>query len=84
MNQGVQSFPVIAHGKNVLYESPSRAELAEHVGLRRRLTSKLTTLWLWGLGPLGSEPQWMRLPKVHLLWFWMDLDLEDRRALVRP
>ena len=51
MNQGVRSFPVIAHGKNVLYESPSRAELAEHVGLRRRLTSKTYDVVVVGAGP---------------------------------
>jgi thioredoxin reductase (NADPH) len=49
----VRRYPVIAHGKDVLFEGPSRFQLANHLGLRRRLPDRTYDVLILGAGPAG-------------------------------
>jgi thioredoxin reductase (NADPH) len=49
----VQGYPVVAHGRSILFEAPSRFQLADHLGLRRRLPDKMYDILILGAGPAG-------------------------------
>jgi thioredoxin reductase (NADPH) len=53
LREDVQSYPVVAHGKQVLFEAPTRAQLADHLRLRRSLPNRVYDLVILGAGPSG-------------------------------
>jgi len=53
IREDVQSYPVVAHGSHVLFEAPTREQLAEHLHLRRRLPSSIYDVLILGAGPAG-------------------------------
>jgi thioredoxin reductase (NADPH) len=53
IREDVQAYPVVTHGTRVLFESPSRAQLADHLGLRRKLADKVYDVLILGSGPSG-------------------------------
>jgi thioredoxin reductase (NADPH) len=48
-----RTFPVVAHGARVLFEAPTRGQLADHLRLRRPLPDTLRDLLILGAGPAG-------------------------------
>jgi thioredoxin reductase (NADPH) len=46
-------YPVVARGNDVLFEAPRRGELADYLGLRRRLPDFLSDVVIVGAGPAG-------------------------------
>jgi thioredoxin reductase (NADPH) len=53
IREDVQAYPVVTHGSRVLFESPSRAQLADYLGLRRKLPDKVYDALILGAGPSG-------------------------------
>ena len=53
LREDVQSYPVVAHGRRVLFEAPTRAQLADHLRLRQPLPSSVCDLLILGAGPAG-------------------------------
>lgn len=53
LREDVQSYPVVAHGSRVLFEAPTRAQLADHLRLRQPLPSSVCDLLILGAGPAG-------------------------------
>lgn len=46
-------FPVVARGRKVLLEKPSRKEIAECIGLRHDVTDRIFDVTILGAGPAG-------------------------------
>jgi thioredoxin reductase (NADPH) len=53
IREDVQSYPVIAHGSRVLFEAPTREQLAGHLRLRRSLPDSKYDVLILGAGPAG-------------------------------
>jgi thioredoxin reductase (NADPH) len=53
LREDVQSYPVVAHGNRVLFEAPTRAQLADHLRLRRQLPNSVYDVLILGAGPAG-------------------------------
>src|SRR5215471_21390461 len=53
IREDVQSYPVVAHGSRVLFEAPTRAQLADYLRLRRQLPSSVYDVLILGAGPAG-------------------------------
>jgi thioredoxin reductase (NADPH) len=53
LREDVQCYPVVAHGSRVLFEAPTRAELADHLRLRRPLANSVYDVVILGAGPAG-------------------------------
>lgn len=53
LREDVQSYPVVAHGSRVLFEAPTRAQLADHLRLRQPLPSSVCDVLILGAGPAG-------------------------------
>ena len=53
LREDVQSYPVVAHGCRVLFEAPTRAELADHLRLRGPLAKSVYDVLILGAGPAG-------------------------------
>ena len=53
IREDVQSYPVVAHGSRVLFEAPTRAQLADHLRLRRHLPNSVYDVLILGAGPAG-------------------------------
>src|SRR5271163_1855987 len=53
IREDVQSYPVVAHGSRVLFEAPTRAQLADHLRLRGRLPNSVCDVLILGAGPAG-------------------------------
>jgi thioredoxin reductase (NADPH) len=53
LREDVQSYPVVAHGSRVLFEAPTRAQLADHLRLRQPLPSSVCDVLILGAGPGG-------------------------------
>jgi thioredoxin reductase (NADPH) len=53
LREDVQSYPVVAHGNRVLFEAPTRAQLADHLRLRRQLPHSVYDVLILGAGPAG-------------------------------
>jgi thioredoxin reductase (NADPH) len=53
IREDVQSYPVIAHGNRVLFEAPTREQLAGHLRLRRSLPDSNYDVLILGAGPAG-------------------------------
>jgi thioredoxin reductase (NADPH) len=51
IREDVQSYPVVAHGNHVLFEAPTREQLADHLHLRRRLPGSTYDVLILGAGP---------------------------------
>ena len=47
------SYPVVAHGNEFLFEAPTLVQLAEYLGLRRRIVRKEYDVVILGAGPSG-------------------------------
>jgi thioredoxin reductase (NADPH) len=46
-------YPVVAHGNEFLFANPSLVQLAEYLGLRRRITGREYDVVILGAGPSG-------------------------------
>jgi thioredoxin reductase (NADPH) len=53
IREDVQAYPVITHGSRVLFEAPTRAQLADHLHLRRSLPDSVYDILILGAGPAG-------------------------------
>jgi thioredoxin reductase (NADPH) len=53
IREDVQAYPVITHGSRVLFEAPTRAQLADHLHLRRSLPDSVYDVLILGAGPAG-------------------------------
>jgi thioredoxin reductase (NADPH) len=53
LREDVQCYPVVAHGCRVLFEAPTRAELADHLRLRSPLAKSVYDVLILGAGPAG-------------------------------
>lgn len=53
IREDVQSYPVVAHGSRVLFEAPTRSQLADHLRLRRQLPNSVYDVLILGAGPAG-------------------------------
>jgi thioredoxin reductase (NADPH) len=53
IREDVQSYPVVAHGTRVLFEAPTREQLADHLHLRRSLPGSTCDVLILGAGPAG-------------------------------
>jgi thioredoxin reductase (NADPH) len=53
LREDVQSYPVVAHGDRVLFEAPTRAELADYLHLRQQLSRSVYDVLILGAGPAG-------------------------------
>lgn len=53
IREDVQSYPVVAHGSRVLFEAPSRSQLADYLRLRRQLSNSIYDVLILGAGPAG-------------------------------
>lgn len=53
IREDVQSYPVIAHGSRILFEAPTRSQLADHLHLRRDLPNQIYDVLIIGAGPSG-------------------------------
>jgi thioredoxin reductase (NADPH) len=53
IREDVQSYPVVAHGNRVLFEAPTRSQLADHLHLRRNLPNLVYDVLIIGAGPSG-------------------------------
>jgi thioredoxin reductase (NADPH) len=49
----VQSYPVLTHGKKFVFQTPTRSQLADIVGLRRKFPSRNYDVIIIGAGPSG-------------------------------
>src|SRR5580704_8614946 len=52
-SEDVQSYPVVTHGRRVLFEGPTRAQLADHLRLRGQLPNSVCDVLILGAGPAG-------------------------------
>jgi thioredoxin reductase (NADPH) len=53
IREDVQYYPVVTHGKRVLFEAPTRSQLADHLHLRRNLPNIMYDVLIIGAGPSG-------------------------------
>lgn len=53
IREDVQSYPVVAQGSRVLFEAPTREQLADHLHLRRSLPNSICDVLILGAGPAG-------------------------------
>ena len=53
IREDVQSYPVVTHGSRVLFEAPTRAQLANHLRLRSQLPNSVCDVLILGAGPAG-------------------------------
>jgi thioredoxin reductase (NADPH) len=53
IRENVRAYPVVAHGSRVLFEAPTRAQLANHLRLRRELPKSIYDVVILGAGPAG-------------------------------
>jgi thioredoxin reductase (NADPH) len=53
MREDVQSYPVISHGNRVLFEAPTRSQLADYLHLRRNMPDQTYDILILGAGPSG-------------------------------
>lgn len=53
LREDVQSYPVIAHGSRVLFEAPTREQLADYLHLRQSLPNSACDVLILGAGPAG-------------------------------
>jgi thioredoxin reductase (NADPH) len=53
IREDVRAYPVVTHGTRVLFEAPSRVQLADYLGLRRNLPDKIYDVLILGSGPSG-------------------------------
>jgi thioredoxin reductase (NADPH) len=53
IREDVQSYPVVAHGSRILFEAPTRAQLANHLRLRGQLPNSVCDVLILGAGPAG-------------------------------
>jgi thioredoxin reductase (NADPH) len=53
VREDVRSYPVVAHGSRVLFEAPTRAQLADFLHLRRDLPDSIYDVLILGAGPAG-------------------------------
>ena len=53
LREDVQAYPVVAHGSRILFEAPTRAQLADHLRLRQPLPSSVCDVLILGAGPAG-------------------------------
>src|SRR5215467_1071978 len=53
LREDVQCYPVVAHGCRILFEAPTRAELADHLRLRAPLAKSVYDVLILGAGPAG-------------------------------
>jgi thioredoxin reductase (NADPH) len=53
LREDVQSYPVVAHGPRVLFEAPTRAQLADYLRLRQPLPSSVCDVLILGAGNLS-------------------------------
>ena len=53
IREDVQAYPVITHGSRVLFEAPTRTQLADHLHLRRTLPDLVCDVLILGAGPAG-------------------------------
>ena len=53
IREDVQSYPVVTHGSRVLFEAPTRAQLADYLRLRRQLPNSTYDVLILGAGPAG-------------------------------
>jgi len=53
LREDVQSYPVVAQGNQVLFEAPTRHQLADHLRLRRPLANSVYDVLILGAGPAG-------------------------------
>jgi len=53
IREDVQSYPVVTHGSRVLFEAPTRAQLADYLRLRRQLPNSIYDVLILGAGPAG-------------------------------
>src|SRR5580693_8743893 len=53
IREDVQSYPVVTHGSRVLFEGPTRAQLADHLRLRGQLPNSVCDVLILGAGPAG-------------------------------
>jgi len=53
IREDVQSYPVVAHGTRVLFEAPTRGQLADHLRLRGQLPNSVYDVLILGAGPAG-------------------------------
>jgi thioredoxin reductase (NADPH) len=53
IREDVQSYPVVAHGTRVLFEAPTRGQLADYLRLRRQLPNSVYDVLILGAGPAG-------------------------------
>jgi len=53
IKENIKTFPAITRGNTFLFEAPSRAQLADHIGLRRKLPERNYDIVIVGAGPSG-------------------------------
>ena len=53
MLDGSASYPVVARGSRVLFQAPTREQLADHLRLRRRVPAVVYDVLILGAGPAG-------------------------------
>ena len=53
LREDVQTYPVVAQGNQVLFEAPTRHQLADHLRLRRPLANSVYDVLILGAGPAG-------------------------------
>jgi thioredoxin reductase (NADPH) len=53
IREDVEAYPVVAHGSRVLFEAPTREQLADHLRLRRSLPNTVCDVLILGAGPAG-------------------------------
>ncbi len=53
IDAGPWRFPVVTYGKRLIFQAPGLTELADHIGLRRRLPEKTYDVLVLGSGPSG-------------------------------
>ena len=53
IHREVRRYPVVAHGTRVLFEAPTRAQLADHLHLRQTLPACVYDVLIMGAGPSG-------------------------------
>jgi thioredoxin reductase (NADPH) len=58
--ENVRAYPVVAHGSRVLFEAPSRAQLANHLRLRRDLPKSIYDVVILGRGAGGTWSRRLR------------------------
>jgi thioredoxin reductase (NADPH) len=53
LREDVQAYPVVTHGSRILFEAPTRAQLADHLRLRCQLPNSVYDVLILGAGPAG-------------------------------